>query len=96
MGTRLPFKDIFLIFEYVGKKIPFGTLMTQWNPNVSHLGGCCKVPTDEIVDHSLQKEEVRDSLWRYFAGAAGLLGPWVHEKHFLMKRWNAKGYSRQR
>ena len=79
------------------ENIPFVTLMTQWSPNVSHIrGGVCEVLADETVDHSLQKEDVTDSLWRYFVGAAGLLGPWVHEKQFLIKRLNDKGNSRQR
>ena len=95
MGTCIPLRYL-LYIGMCGENIPFVTSMIQWNPNVSHLCGCCEGLADKIVDHSLQKEEVRDSLWRYFAGAAGLLGPWVHEKHFLMKRWNAKGTSRQR
>ena len=60
-----------------GEKISFCTLLTQWNPNVSHLCGCCEVLADETVDHSLKKGEVADSLWRYFACAGSLLGQFV-------------------
>ncbi|KAH0712187.1 hypothetical protein KY289_008146 [Solanum tuberosum] len=70
--------------------------MAQWNPNISHLCGLCEVPVDETVDHSFLKGEVADSVWRYFAGAAGLLGPWVQVKQVLLKWWDAKGNSRQK
>ncbi|KAH0729682.1 hypothetical protein KY289_000870 [Solanum tuberosum] len=66
--------------------------MGQWNPNVSHLCGFCEVPYDETMDHLFLKGEAADSVWRYFASAAGLLGPWVQVKQVLLKWWDAKDF----
>lgn len=67
------------------------TVMAHWNPNISPLCDCCEIPDCEIVKHLFRKGEVADTVWKYFAGATGLLGPCVQVKQVIMKWWDVKG-----
>jgi len=71
------FKISFLTWKVWKNMILVATVMAHWNPNISPLCDCCEIPDCETVKHLFLKGEVADTVWKYFAGAAGLLDPCV-------------------
>ena len=73
-----PFKNIFLCLEGVDKQSLVATVMVQWNPNISQLCQCCKVPERESREHIFLKGDIASYIWNYFSNAASIIGPKMH------------------
>ncbi|KAH0650256.1 hypothetical protein KY284_030168 [Solanum tuberosum] len=68
--------------------IPVAIVMAHWNPNISPLCDCCEILDCETAEHLFLKGEVADTMWKYFSGAVGLLGPSVQFKYSdIPKDW---------
>ncbi|KAH0661891.1 hypothetical protein KY284_026822 [Solanum tuberosum] len=88
----LPFKISFFGWRVWTYRVPVADIISSWNPNISPLCQCCKVPIRETIEHLFLLGEVATYIWDHYVRAAGILGPWIQVKYTMKKWWVAQGW----
>ncbi|WMV24324.1 hypothetical protein MTR67_017709 [Solanum verrucosum] len=86
----IPFKVSFLLWRVWLQRIPIGEVLVKNRITDSMIYCCCDDNASESFNHLFFSCPNAKFLWQWFAGAAGLHGPFVQLRQTIYKWWEGE------
>ncbi|KAH0671252.1 hypothetical protein KY285_023647 [Solanum tuberosum] len=82
----VPYKICFLLWRLWKYKIPMDEVLKTLKINLVSRCRCCEKAQEETMVHLFINGEFARSIWKYYANAIGLQGPFI-QVHQAIKKW---------